>query len=238
MYDFLKNLWLESPILVVLVVMGYFLKLTIEKRIETYGDRLTEIAKTSLALKQGLRNEERKCLVRFRVALEKWEDFLLNGLADYFSQAPSQAQVESLAARDQALFLELKVQTVKACVYLRDEALELRLRGSIIAIRKLYYPIIMSVLPRLVQCQIELAPLQAKLNRFAESGCHDTASAPTEIDRANWNRLQTAATEALREFSERLTSQYRPIAEQLDSLKSAINQYIYRPIDSASVDRD
>jgi hypothetical protein len=248
-----------SPIIIALFVVIYLLKIWLEKRIEGLAMRSeqiaesslrmqeeaaksnlelkAEMARTSLDLKRELRHEERGELIAYRVAVEEWEDFLQRVLGNYAMQDAAEANVRSLYEEEAKLFLKVKLAVVAACVYLQTPQLEYELRETVIRIRKLYNPLIQqSVLP-LIDLHAQLAPLETKLKKFQASGGQDMAFAPTPQDQERCARLQAAITEELRKFSEALTSQYRPIAEQLDSLKEQMNKYIYRRVEHAEVDK-
>ena len=238
MEELLKLIKTSSPVILVVVVVAYFLKFSIEQKIQGVESRVTAIASTSLDIKKDLRSQERDELIAFRVALEKWQDFLLNGLGQAVSQDPAHLQADALTQKDHELFLDVKIELVKCSIYLRDPKLEVRLGATILDIRNLYLPLIYSVMPRLTDCQTQLMPIQLKLNKFIESGYRDASFAPTVQERDTYNRLQTEENALLKEFSDKLVSQYRPIAEKLDDLKSSINQYIYRPITATAVNQD
>lgn len=226
-----------SPLLLGLAVLGYFLKLIIEKKIEGVESRIGDIARTSLDLKKELRTEERKDLVDFRVALVKWEDCLLGGLTDFSGRTPSQATANSFYEEERDLFLAVKVGAIRVSIYLRDEKLEQRLMGSISKIRGLYDPLINRILPQLIDLQAQLLPLEIKLNKYRESGMTDATFAPTTQDLEMNREIQNTMTALLKEFSESLLASYPPMAEELKAMKREINAYIYRSIESEKLDR-
>lgn len=228
----------SSPAILITIAAVYFLKLFVEKRIEGLAGRFEEIAKTSLAIKRELRGEERGELVAFRVAVEEWENFLQSVVFDFSMVPPSKAQVDQLYESDKCLFLNVKVAVVKVGIYLRDEELEQQLMAAVTKLRQTYYPIIHEPMPRLIDLQSRLLPLEQKMIAFEASGFSDSTVAPTEKDREEHARIQAQLTEEMRSFSENLLDEYRAIAEQLVALKEAINQYVYRPISDAAIDRD
>jgi hypothetical protein len=177
-------------------------------------------------------------LVNFRVALEKWEDCLFGSLAAYSLQAPSETESNAFYRRDAKLFLKLKVEAVKVAIYLRDPKLEIRLMGTIIKIRQLYYPLISQTFPQLIDLQTQLIPLDVKLRKFRESGMTDMTFAPTPADLEFSKNIQAAMTAQMKGFSEALSARYQPIAENLVAMKEEINRYIYRPIGSTALDAD
>ncbi len=240
MDEILKRLldvaWQSSPVLVALVALGYAMKTVFVKRLEGLAGRVEEIKKTSLAIKKDMRGEERGVLVAYRVAVEKWEDYLLRLLFDFTVQGPSAVEVSTLASTEQTLFLEVRVAVVKACIYLQNEELERELRATILKIRNLYFPTIMESLPTLIDLQTQLEPITRKLKRFRDTG--DPSCGPTEQDRQSSARLHAALTAETKRFADALVGQYRPIAEQLETLKTSMRDYIYRPIEHAEVDRD
>ncbi len=228
----------SSPILIILVIIAYFLKFSVEKKIEGVIGRVEEIAKTSLEIKKEIRGEERAQLVNLRVAIEKWEDFLLTGLFDYTMMPSPDAKVSALYKEDKKLFLDVKIAIVKTCIYLRDEELEKQLIGMVLNIRKSYYPLIFESLPTLIDIQTKLAPIEYKLNKFRESNFQDMTYAPTQKDREENLRLQTMMTEETKKFSEKYLQLQPDIAEQMKKLKEVINDYIYRPIHKAAIDKE
>ena len=102
--------------------------------------------------------------------------------------------------------------------------------ASIPNIRKSRYPLIDENVPKLIDLQAALLPIEIKLDGYLKSGMQDADLAPTEADRAAHARLQTALTEEVKIFSEKFLAQFRPIAAPMDDLKEKINQYIYRPL--------
>lgn len=219
----LKN---SSPYLVIAAVFAYFLKVFIEKKIEGVTGRVEEIARTSLEIKKDLREEERGELTAFRVAVEKWEDFLLTGLFDYSMLTGAEAKVSSLYARDKELFLAVKLAIVRVCVYLRDKELEDRLMSAVIKIRKTYYPLINESLPVLIDVQARLTPFQCN------------TAGMTEGDRQRNIELHEIMTGEIKKFSDNVLKRWPGIAEQMLELKEIINEYVYRPIKGTAINKD
>lgn len=224
--------------LIVLVVFAYFVKVFLDKRLEAIAGRVTEIAKTSLDLKKSLRNEERTELVTFRVAVETWEYSLQTLLFDFTMLSAMDAQIAPFYAADKKLFLDVRIAAVKVSTYLRDEELEQQLMSTILKIRNTYYPMINATMPRLIDLQTKLIPIDNKLRQFEKSGMQDMTFAPTQKDREEHLAYQTEMTNEMAQFSESLMKEYRSIAEQIVSLKTAVNKYIYRPVDRVDINKD
>lgn len=237
LFDVLKEiLKTGSKALLVTVVVAYFLSIFLEKRLEGIAGRVEEIAKTSLEVKRELRGEERSELVTFRVAVEEWENFLQTMIFDFSVQPPSRAQVDPFYQKEKELFLKVKIAAVRVGIYLRDAELEQQLMTAVTQLRKTYYPIINEPIPRLIDLQSRLLPIEQKLAAFERSGFLNMAYAPTIKDRDEHAALQTQLTEEVRLFSESLVKEYRGITEQMADLKAAVNQYIYRPIGETAID--
>lgn len=237
MKELLELLKDATPGLAVAAVAVYFLKVFLEKRLEGLAGRVEEIARTSLAVKKDLRGEERSELVAFRVAVEEWENFLQTLIFDFAMLPPSKALVEPIYQKDKDLFLKVKIAVVKVAIYLRDKELEQRLMSAVLQLRKTYYPLINEPMPRLIDLQASLLPIEHKMAAFEQSGFTNMAVAPTAEDRDRHAALQARLTEEMRLFSANLVAGYREIAEQLVALKEGINQYIYRPIHEAGIDK-
>ena len=209
-----------------------------EKDRERLADRIENVAKISLDMKKDLRFEERGELVAFRVALEKWDNFLQTLLFDFSMLSSSQVDIKTVYENDKNLFLEVKIGVVKVGIYLRNEELELKLMAAIIKLRKTCYPIINESLLKLIDLQARLIPIENKLKQFELSGMKDMLFAPTQEDRETHLALQSQITEELARFSNNFQSEYLGIAEQMQELKEDINKYIYRPINQTAVDKD
>jgi hypothetical protein len=224
--------------LVVLVVLAYFLKIYLEKRVERLVSRKVDIEKVSLDLKKSLRDEEREELLTFRVAVEKWEYLLQTLLFDITMLSPSEVQIAPFYKEDKQLFLDVKIAVVKVSTYLRNKDLEIQLMAAINKIRNTYYPLINETMPKLIDLQATLIPLEYKLKQFEKSDMKDMSFAPTNEDRAEHLRTQTLMTQEMQRFSENLLKEYQSIAEQMYDLKEAVNQYIYRPVSTVDVNKD
>jgi hypothetical protein len=234
-----------SVLAVIVTIVGYALAAYIKRRfdqIDKKSDllekRAEEIRATSLELKKDMRGEERGDLVTFRVAVEKWEDFLQRLVFDYTMAPPDKADIAGFYQEDNKLFLEVKIAVVKVGIYLRDPELERQLMGAVGKVRNTYYPLISATLPDLIDLQTQLAPIEIKRKNFANSGMTDMTYAPTAEDRDRAAALQSALTDATRTFSTQLLAQYRAVAEQLVGVKNAVNIYIYRPVTQAGLEKD
>jgi len=240
---------ISGLLLLIVLVLGYFAKLVIEKVIDTAFKRreraeddlirrMDEIGKTSLDIKKGLRQEEREELVALRVAVEQWQYFLETAVFDFSMLDPVRADVRTLYERDKRLFFAVRVAVVKTSTYLRNPQLEQDLMRAIISIRNVYYPLVTRAASNLIDIQTQLRIIDSKLKAFAEGGMKDPAFAPTEADRQENLRLQTMMTDEVRSFRDEFLSQYRSIAEQMVGLKDAINAYIYRRITDTDIDKE
>jgi hypothetical protein len=238
MDELLKIIGVSSPFLALIVIVGYFIKRIIEKRIDFLSNRVEEIGKTSLLIKKDLRTEERKELIDFRMALEEWQYFLQTSLFDYSIISSSNISVEKLYRSDKKYFLNVKISSVKVSSYLRNEKLETDLNDLILKIRKLYYPIINESMPSLIDIKTRLAFFENKLTKFQESGMQDMNYAPTEMDRKENNELQEMLTKEVENFSHIIIENYRQIAVLLDEIRAEVNNYLYRPIKRTEIDQD
>jgi hypothetical protein len=235
MKEFFKT---ASPPLIAIIILGYFLKAFLDKRLQGIAGRVEEIGKTSLGVKKDMRGEEREGLVNLRVAIEKWEDSLQTGIFDYSMETSTKADVAILYKNDKTLFLDVKVAVVKASTYLRRPELEQQLMSAILKIRATYYPLINFAMPRLIDLQSQLMAYDLKLEAFKASEFKDMSVAPTEKDRAERLQLDSTMTAEVANFAERLQKDYVSIATQMCDLKDSINVYIYRPIKETAIDRD
>jgi hypothetical protein len=224
--------------LIILVAIAYFIKIYIEKRIEGLASRIADIGKVSLDLKKGLREEERKELLTFRVAIEKWENLLQTLMFDFTMLPPSKAQIAPFYMQDKKLFLDVKIAVVKVSTYLRDKELEIQLMAAINKIRNTYYPLITEAMPRLIDLQSKLIPIGYKLKQFEKSGLTDMTYAPTTLERDEHLKNQSLMTQEMQIFSENLLREYKNIAGQMYEVKEAVNKYIYRPIHTVDIDND
>src|SRR5713101_1632325 len=141
-----ESLKLNASLLILLGVVAYFLKLFLERTMESGFKarerraeqdakareaekeeiirKMEEIGKASLDVKKSLREEEREELVALRVAVEKWEYFLQTAVFDFSMLDPAKADVRKLYSKDRDLFLDVRVAVVRASTYLRNKELE------------------------------------------------------------------------------------------------------------------
>jgi hypothetical protein len=238
MQEILKMIKESSPIVIILVLITFFSKVFIEKRLEGIAGRIEEVNKTSLSIKKDLRGEERSGLIEFRIALEKWDYFLQNSLFDYSIGDSSAYKIKDMYKTDRDLFLEVKLSIVKSCIYLRDKELEKQLFVAVMNIRKNYYPIINSLLPDIIDIKSKKSYYENKLLQFEKSGMKDMSFAPNEQDRKENQKLNTELTKKIQTYSKLSTEKYRQIAVQLDDLKEIMNNYIYRPIKETAINQD
>lgn len=256
----MASLKVNATVLILLAVLAYFLKLFIEKSMDNgfkarerraqeeskrrEGEkeeiirRVEEIGKASLDVKKGMRGEEREELVALRVAVEEWEYFLQTAVFDFSMVGPAKADVRTLYEKDKSLFLAVRVGVVRASTYLRNRELEQQLMSAILKIRNVYYPLIGAVVPNLIDLQAQLKMIDNKLKAFEMSGMKDMSVAPTQQDREENLRLQTAMTSEVATFRDNFLAQYRSIAEQMYDVKEAINVYVYRPIKDTDIDKE
>ncbi|MDZ7359354.1 MAG: hypothetical protein ONB46_01330 [candidate division KSB1 bacterium] len=237
--ELIKN---TSVGLLLLAFLAYLLKIlfekSLEKSIDRIASRMADIGKASLDIKKSLRNEEREELLALRVAIEKWEDALQTLLFDFTMISPSEAQITPFYDKDKELFLEVKIAVVKVSTYLRDKELEIKLMAAINKIRQIYYPIISEIMPRLIDLQAKLIPLERKMKAFEQSGMKDLSLAPTPADRDEHLQIQKLMTSEMERFSTVLLKEYRSMAEQMSGLKENVNLYIYRPIEHVDINKD
>ena len=235
MLDLIKK---SSPLMIVLVFCLYFFKVAVEKKIDGIEARVEAIGRTSLDVKKDMREAERESLVELRIAIDKWEFFMQNAVIDYTMMSPSKADVATLYAQEKELLGAVRIALVKSCVYLRDPRLEPQLLAAVSKLGQEYHRLVFQFLPPLIDAQARLIPLEAKMNKFKDSGFSDTASGLTEKDRAENLRLQTEMTAEAQKYSEELLKDYRDIAVQMNDLKESVNRYIYRPIEHAEIDKE
>ena len=238
MQEILNLIEQSSPVLIIIVILVFFLKVFIEKRLEGIAGRIEEVNKTSLDIKKDIRDEERSELVEFRVAVEKWEYFLQSALTDYSMGNFMDFQVKELYENDKDLFLKVRIAIVKSCIYLRNKGLEMQLLDTILEIRKNYYPIINSLLPGIIDFKSKLSYYDNKMLQFQKSGMKDMSFAMTQPDLENYRQLQNELTKEMEKFSTLSMEKYKEVAEQLYDLKEMMNIYIYRPIKETSIDKD
>ena len=234
-----ETLKISGPVLLAVALAVYVLKVVLERKFESSVRRIEEIGKTSLDVKKGLRQEEREELVALRVAVDKFEYFLQTAVIEFTMQDPAKADVRTLIEQDTRLFQDVRIAIVRTSTYLRNRDLETKLMSAILRIRKVYYPLINDVMPKLIDLQAQLRLIDNKLQAFQKSGMRDMAFAPTENDREENLRLQTMMTDEVSKLAQSFVVEYRNnIAEQMVELKEEINSYVYRPIKETDIDKE
>ena len=74
---------------IVLVVVAYFVRSYIEGSFKSRFTNIESLVKSSLSIKESLRDREQTELVEFRVAVERWEYFLQTGVGDVTMKSES-----------------------------------------------------------------------------------------------------------------------------------------------------
>lgn len=230
MTELLKLFKDASPALVLLVIVAFFMRLYIEGLIKGRFATIEHVMKSSIAINEGLRDNEQRELVEFRIAVERWEYFLQTGIADIVLRSEStNFEPADFHRRDVELYGAVREATVKASIYLRDQALEAELMKTVAAIRHMYYPLLSGTMQRVLATQEQMLPLLGRMKQFELSGMKDLSVALSPDEAQQLIALRHTMTGELRAYAEGLVAQYRPIAEQLHELKQRINTHIYRP---------
>jgi len=221
---------------IVLVVVAYFVRRYIEGSFKSRFTNIESLVKSSLSIKESLRDREQTELVEFRVAVERWEYFLQTGVGDITMKSESaDFEPAEFHKRDVELFGTVRVAAVKASIYLRDPQLEVELLKSITTIRHMYYPLLANTMQRVLELQGQLLPYLARMRQFEIGGLKDTAVALNAEEARIVIDLRHKMTSELNTYAESLVAQYKPIAEQLYELKQKINVHIYRPLTSHEI---
>ena len=219
-----------SPALVLVVVIAYFARQYLEGSIKARFSKLESLMQSHVALTQGLRTEEHKELVDFRVAIERWEYFLQTGIGDITMRSETAGfEPAEFHRRDVDLFGAVREAAVKASILLQDKALEVELLKTITAIRNMYYPLLAGTMQKVLAIQEQMLPFLVRMRQFEVSGT-DLAAALKPEEARQVTEMRHRMTEELRAYCEGLVAAYRPIAEQLYDLKERINAHIYRPV--------
>ena len=255
-----KSLKVSAPLLIVIVVAAFFLKLFLEKSMEAgfkraeqhseeisrkaerqaaeLAAKIENIGKSSLEIKRELRREERAELVALRVAIEQYEYFLQSSVTEMVAKDSAKADFGTLYEKDARLFQDVRIAIVRTGTYLRDQDLEKKLISAILKIRTAYYPLMNEAIPKMIDLQAQLQIIDKKLQAFQRSGMKDLAFAPTEDDRRERLRLDAMLTDETRKFAQSIVGQRRNVADQLAKLKEDINVYVYRPARATDIDNE
>jgi hypothetical protein len=63
----------STPLILILIVFGYFGKLYVENQFDAVNNRVQSISASSLSIKESLRQRELDALLALRDSIEDWE---------------------------------------------------------------------------------------------------------------------------------------------------------------------
>jgi len=239
LFEFLKE---SSPAVIAIAAFAYFLKRFLEKKIDALAarndKRIEGIAEASLDIKTDLRTEERGNIVDLRVAIEEWEYFLQTLLFNYSNTSAAKADINPIFKEEAEKYGQVRINAVKVGAYVRDWEFETQIMDTIQKIRTTTLPLIHEFIPRLIDIHAQLLPIQTRSDAIMVGKMKGISLEQATADQARSAELNEELTNLSREFSDRLISEYQPVVDELVDLKIAINNYVYRPIESTSIDVD
>jgi len=232
----------QSPAVIIIVAIGYFGKLYIENEINAIHTKINEIGKTSLNIKQDLRDEERQALIDFRIAVEHWENFLLSSLANFSNSQISVDSINEYYNQENTLQLDVKVAIAKLGVIAQNEDIYQNTLNILINISRIHNPFINKYLPMLIDMQAQYEPIKYRMKKYEESlsGKADFKYSleQAKADKALSQSINVQKTQLIQQYSDELLGVYPKLVEQLVELKVSMNQQAYRPILSDRIDMD
>lgn len=235
-YELLK----QSPLVILIVVLGYFGKVYVESEIDSVNARITEISKSSLSIKQDLRGEERQALLEFRIALERWEHFLFSSLTSISTRKITTESINAFYDEESRLQLAVKEGVAKIGIIAQDEDIYTNAYSIIINISNTYNPLISKYLPVLIDLQAALEPIEYRMMMFDQSmkggAKFELSLEQAQADQKQNHMLQTRLTDVIQQYSNELLEVYPKLVEQLTDLKIAMNTQVYRPLTTDRID--
>jgi hypothetical protein len=234
----LLDLLKKSPLLFLLFALVMVTKVYFDKRVEGLAEEIRDVGKTSLAVKQQLREQEREELLAFREAITRWEHYLQSETTLLPKLIASDGGINNFYKRESDLYLEVNISSIRLRTLIRDEALSQRVLDIMVKLRNAYIPLVNNLVAKLFAIDEELAPIEKKLKLFLDKKPSDSSISFTQEDRLQRQTLLEKQTAAYAEFQTHIQDDYRNIAVELEALNDAINAYIYRPIAHADIDTD
>lgn len=242
MEDLYKFISEASATVLIIAAFAYFLKRFIEKKLDGFAERsekrFESIVDASIDIKTALRHEERKHIVELRAAMEEWEFFLQSLLTRFSNMQASDADINKILEEENDHFRKVRLQVVRIAAYVRDWEFENQILEAIQKIRTTYSPLIFELIPEIIDVHAELMPIQQRMNAISEGKMDGITLDQTKLDQKNHTRLMKALTDVNQRFSDSLVGKYQVVANELVDLKLAINNYVYRPITSTSLEED
>lgn len=240
--DKIFELLKQSPLVILIVALGYFGKVYVESEINSVNARVTEISKSSLSIKEDLRGEERQALIEFRIALERWEHFLFSSLTNFSTRKITNESINEFYGKESQLQLAVKEGIAKIGIIAQDEDIYTSTYTIIINISNTYNPLINKHLPVLIDLQAELEPIEYRMMMFEQSmkgGAEfEYTLEQAKLDQQQNQAIQAQLTEVIQQYSNELLEIYPKLVEQLTDLKISMNAQVYRPITSDRIDED
>ena len=234
---FWMDQWVEfikrSPILFLIIALGYFAKVNIEKKIDGVNTRITEISKTSLSVKEKLREKELEALIDFRTRVEYWEHHLFSGFASISNANVTLGSINAFYETADKLRLELKISAAKLGVLTQNEQIYILAHDTMIQIAKSYEPLLRKYVNPMIDVQLEIDTVMARVGQLGPDARVDSGEGANLI-KSN-RELQGKKTELVRQFYADSLETQQSILNLLADLKVTMNEQVYRPLNTDQI---
>lgn len=234
----LLDLLKKSPLLFLFFIVVMVAKVYFDKRIEGLADEIAEVGKTSLAVKQQLREQEGKELLAFREAVARWEYYLQNETSTLPDLLMRDDGMNSFYSKEGELFLGVNITSVRLRTLIRDKQLSQQVLDITVKLREAYHPLITELINTLIDLNVELIPIEEKLQTFLKQDPDNIKVIFTPDERKQRLALLQQRVSAYQAFTEKMLIEYKALSAQMEDLNEAINAYIYRPIQNVEVNTE
>ena len=263
-----NNLKVSAPVLILIAVLAYFLKLFLEKSMDAgfrkherkLEDAAREAEKRAEAIaKQAERHAEEMATrienigktsleVKRELRGEEREELVALRVAvdkwEYFLQTGIIEYAMTDPAKADVRTLIEKDTTLVSDVRLAIVRTSMYLRNKDLENNLMSAVVSMrkAYYPLINAVMLPLIDLQTKLlliDNKVQAGIKGTGPAPTEKDREDRLKLEEMMTDEAGKFAQAFVSEYQSsIARQMVDLKDEINLYVYRPIKETDIDKE
>jgi len=237
--DIIKTLRQQSPGMIVILMIAYFGKSYLEKKIESVQTRIDRVSASSLKVKTDLRGKERDALVEFHQVLTGWEHFLISAPTKITTDSFDDEFSNRFYNEEDNHLLEVKKASAKLSVLLSDRSLDGLVFEVIAKVQRTYHPVVNEMIMPVIDLRSEAQQIDERVKAAIELE-QNGKSTPELVQQAqqDFQRLKEInkqLTDLAREAAKSQLEMQKPLRELMEDLKIQSQALVYRALKSDQV---
>jgi len=231
--DIIKTLRQQSPGMIVILMIAYFGKSYLEKKIESVQTRIDRVSASSL------KGKERDALVEFHQVLTGWEHFLISAPTKITTDSFDDEFSNRFYNEEDNHLLEVKKASAKLSVLLSDRSLDGLVFEVIAKVQRTYHPVVNEMIMPVIDLRSEAQQIDERVKAAIELE-QNGKSTPELVQQAqqDFQRLKEInkqLTDLAREAAKSQLEMQKPLRELMEDLKIQSQALVYRALKSDQV---